>query len=44
MIHSSTKEACEQIARDISETIGIDDYMPLYSVREYKKTRVRYFV
>ena len=44
MIHSDSTEACERIAREISEKIGIDDYMSLYSVREYKKTRVRYFV
>lgn len=44
MIHATSKEECEAIARDISEKTGVDDRMLLYSTREYKKTRVRYFV
>jgi hypothetical protein len=32
------------VAADISEATGIDEYQLLYSTREYKKTRVRYFV
>ena len=44
MIHATTSEQCEEIARDLSEATGITDYMLLYSTREYKKTRVRYFV
>ena len=34
----------ERVAGEISAATGIDDYMLLYSTREYKKTRVRYFV
>ena len=44
MIHATSEEACEQVASDISVATGIDDYKALYSVREYKKTRVKYFV
>ena len=44
MIHATSKEKCEEVATDISEQTAIDDYMLLYSTREYKKTRVRYFV
>ncbi len=44
MIHATTKKECEEVAKEISEKTGIADYMPLYSTREYKKTRVRYFV
>lgn len=44
MIHATSKERCEEIAREISRQTGIDDYQVLYSYREYKKTRVRYFV
>ncbi|MFP6650653.1 MAG: Lrp/AsnC family transcriptional regulator, partial [Dehalococcoidia bacterium] len=44
MIHATTDATCEDVAKDISEATGIDDYMLLYSTREYKKTRVRYFV
>lgn len=44
MVHATTKKQCEEIAKEISERTGITDYMLLYSTREYKKTRVRYFV
>ena len=44
MIHASTKAECEDVARDISQATGIAEYQALYSTREYKKTRVRYFV
>ena len=44
MIHAPTSEKCEELAAEISEATGIDDYQMLYSTREYKKTRVRYFV
>ncbi|MBM3939822.1 MAG: Lrp/AsnC family transcriptional regulator [SAR202 cluster bacterium] len=44
MIHAPTKEQCEQVAGDIARQTGIADYQLLYSTREYKKTRVRYFV
>ena len=44
MIHATSQEQCESVAQDISEATGIDDYQLLYSTREYKKTRVRYFV
>ena len=44
MIHATSKKRCEEVALDISHATGITDYMLLYSTREYKKTRVRYFV
>ena len=44
MIHATSKEGCEEIAGEISQATGITDYLVLYSTREYKKTRVRYFV
>ncbi|MEE8443302.1 MAG: Lrp/AsnC family transcriptional regulator, partial [Dehalococcoidia bacterium] len=44
MVHSTTKAGCEEIAREISERTGITEYQVLYSYKEYKKTRVRYFV
>ena len=44
MIHAPSKKRCEEVASDISHATGITDYMLLYSTREYKKTRVRYFV
>ncbi len=44
MIHATSQEQCEEVAKEISEATEIDDYQLLYSTREYKKTRVRYFV
>ena len=44
MVHATTKKECQEAVKEISESTGITDYMMLYSTREYKKTRVRYFV
>jgi siroheme decarboxylase len=43
-VHATTPEECEEIGREIAETTGITENLLLYSTREYKKTRVRYFV
>ncbi|MDA0988505.1 MAG: AsnC family transcriptional regulator [Chloroflexi bacterium] len=43
MVHATSKKGCEAAIEEISESTGITDYMMLYSTREYKKTRVRYF-
>tara|TARA_Y100001936_G_scaffold222596_1_gene238632 strand:+ start:1018 stop:2076 length:1059 start_codon:yes stop_codon:yes gene_type:complete len=44
MIHATNQQTCEEVATEIANYTGIDDYLLLYSTREYKKTRVRYFV
>ena len=44
MIHATTEDECEEIAVEIAHEIGIDDRQLVFSTREYKKTRVRYFV
>ena len=44
MIHATTPEGCEQSVAEIAAATGLDEYLLLYSTREYKKTRVRYFV
>ena len=44
MIHATSREGCEDVAREISQVTEITDYLMLYSTREFKKTRVRYFV
>ena len=44
MVHATSQDLCEEIAVEIGEATGITDRMLLYSTREYKKTRVRYFV
>jgi DNA-binding Lrp family transcriptional regulator len=43
MIHARTIEAAEKIAKEISSVIGIDNYKILFSSREFKKERVKYF-
>ena len=44
MIHAVTRQECEAVATQISEVTGITDHKMLYSTREYKKTRVKYFI
>src|SRR5919202_756179 len=44
MIHARTLQSAEKIANEISETVGIKDYRILFSLREFKKERVKYFV
>ncbi len=44
MIHATNEQTCEEVAAEISNHTGVNDYVLLYSTREYKKTRVRYFV
>lgn len=43
MIHGRKAADCERVVDAIRESIGVDDYAVLYSTKEYKKTRVRYF-
>lgn len=44
MIHSHTREACQEIASKISQETGLADYLLLFSTKEFKKTRVKYLV
>lgn len=44
MIHARTLQAAEKMAVEMSETIGVNDYQILFSSREFKKERVKYFV
>jgi DNA-binding Lrp family transcriptional regulator len=43
MVHGRSVEECENVLRAMAEETGLTDYTSLYSTREYKKTRVRYF-
>ena len=43
MVHSRTVEECDKLMKTISEKIGISDYSVLYSTKEYKKVRIKYF-
>jgi len=43
MIHGQTSTAVELVVAQIAREIGIEEYQVLYSTREFKKERVRYF-
>jgi DNA-binding Lrp family transcriptional regulator len=43
MIHGHTARDCEDTIAAIEADTGIDEYALLWSVKEYKKVRVRYF-
>lgn len=43
MIHGRSNEECEQVLQAISEKTGVKNYCALYSTKEYKKVRVKYF-
>jgi DNA-binding Lrp family transcriptional regulator len=44
MVHARSLEAAENMAVEMSRQIGISDYRILFSSREFKKERVKYFV
>jgi DNA-binding Lrp family transcriptional regulator len=43
MVHGKNAKDCEATIAAIHEETGIDEYALLWSVKEYKKTRVKYF-
>ena len=43
MVHGKSEEECEQTLAAIAEATGISDRHALYSTKEFKKVRVRYF-
>jgi DNA-binding Lrp family transcriptional regulator len=43
MVHGKNAKECEATIAALHEETGIDEYALLWSVKEYKKTRVRYF-
>ena len=44
MVHARSLDAAEKMAKEMSAVIGISDYQILFSSREFKKERVKYFV
>ena len=44
MIHCKSIEEAHDMAKDIQKEINVPDYKILFSAREFKKTRVEYFV
>jgi siroheme decarboxylase len=43
MVHARTLKAAERIAHTMSSVVKIQDYSILFSTREFKKQRVKYF-
>jgi DNA-binding Lrp family transcriptional regulator len=43
MIHADDREACHQLARNMSRETGVDEYALLFSEKEFKKTSMEYF-
>jgi siroheme decarboxylase len=43
MVHGKNARDCEQTIAAIRDETGIDEFALLWSVKEYKKTRVKYF-
>ena len=44
MIHCKSEDEAQEMAKTIQNQINVDDYKILFSAREFKKTRVEYFV
>ena len=43
MIHARTGPECKEVVNAISAKTGLTDYAILYSTKEFKKVRVKYF-
>jgi DNA-binding Lrp family transcriptional regulator len=43
MVHAKSEDELNEILKRLSEKSGIKDYLALSSLKEFKKTRVRYF-
>ena len=43
MVHGQTPDECQGVIDAMAEATGIADYALLYSTKEYKKIRLRYF-
>ena len=47
MVHARSRENAEEIGRQIAEELkplGVNEHVILFSTKEFKKDRVRYFV
>lgn len=44
MVHGTSREGCESLIRKLSQENEIDDYQILTSLKELKKTSMKYFV
>ena len=43
MVHGESREACHRIARRMAEKVHVDEYVLLFSEKEFKKTSMEYY-
>ena len=43
MLHAHTREECRALAETLAQAAGLEQYMLLFSTREWKKTSMSYF-
>jgi hypothetical protein len=43
MVHGQDAQGCQEVIGAMARATGITDYALLYSIKEYKKVRLRYF-
>jgi hypothetical protein len=43
MVHGKSEDECRETLAAISAATGLNDWQALFSSKEYKKVRVRYF-
>ena len=43
MIHAKSRAECDAVINELSKLTGITDFQALYSVKEWKKTSMKYF-
>jgi len=43
MIHGDGRDKCREIAEQMSQKVGIQEYILLFSEKEFKKTSMKYF-
>ena len=44
MVHTRTRKDCEYLINKIADSINCSDYITLYSIKEFKKEKVKYFM
>jgi hypothetical protein len=44
MVHGPSRDSCQGVAGTLSEQAGQEDYAVLFSEREFKEERLRYFL
>lgn len=43
MIHAHNREGCRELVDRLADAAGLTDYLLLFSIKEWKKTSMRYF-